>query len=332
MSTIRQPLPSLLAAAAVFMFVLPNCGAANKGIQWRGDGVDKAVETAAKSGKRVLVKFTTSWCSSCKKLDREVLETPEGVAITADMLALKVDFDAPANRKLVERYVVLGLPTVVILDGKGIQTGRVMGYEGKAEWLAKVQAAKKAGDPLPALRKAHLDRPEDGDVTLALGRALLVRGYGAEGERMLEGLLWHGAKSDPRAVARSAEALFTLGRYYHRVQRKPRTARFIWRALAQRHPKSPWAGGAWWWYARAEAEIGRHAVGLKALRGRAQRQPDNTAAFRQWANYVAKHKLIASQPEALKAMTEARARLPESERAGLDGVIAKLKALAPKRP
>ncbi len=332
MCTIRQPIPSLLAVAAGLLLALPACAASNAGIDWHGAGLDNALQQAAKNNKRILVKFTADWCSSCKKLDKEVMSTAEGKKRTADMIAVKVDFDAPANRRLVERYVVLGLPTVVVLDGKGTQVARIMGFDGKADWLAKLKAAKTAGDPLPALRKARLDRPEDGDATLALGRALLVRGRAKEGERMLEGLLWQGKESDARSQARAAEALFTLGRYYHRVQRKPATARFIWRALAQGHPNSPWAGGAWWWYARAEAEIGRHAIGLKALRGRAQREPANLSAARQWGKYVVKHKLIASQPQAFKALTAARASAPESEHARLDKVIAGLAALAPKVP
>ena len=325
MARIRLPIvPFCLALALAIGAPLPVSAA---GVAWQKIGVDAAIAKAKKEGKRVLIEFSASWCPSCKELEREVLGTAEGAALTAKLIAVQVDFDATATWRQVERYVVLGLPTVVVIDGSGTQVGRVMGYEGKAAWLKEAQAAIKADDPMPALHKAHAARPDDGDVTLTLGQAMLERGQAAEGERLLEGLLWADAKGEAKAAARGAQALFVLGRYYHRVRKQPRTARFIWRALALGHPDSPWASGAWWWYARAEAEIGRHAVGLKALRGRALKDPTNAAALRQWAQFVTKYEMFASVPEVRKTLTEARDRLPESERASIDAAVAGLDGL-----
>ena len=329
MTGIRQSIVPLFAAPLlIFMALLLTVGAPTAaqaaGLTWQKLSVDKAIAQAKKANTRVLVAFSADWCSSCKQLEAQVLSTADGAALAANLIAVRVDFDAPANRRDVERYVILGLPTVVVLDGHGTQVGRVMGYESKADWLQRARAAVSSGDPLPALRKAHADRPDDGDAVLALGRALLVRGQAAAGEQLLEGLLWADGKGEAKAAGRAAEALFTLGRYYHRVRKQPRTARFIWRALALGHPQSPWAAGAWWWYARAEAEIGRHAVGLKALRGRAQKDPSNAAALRQWAGFVKRYKLHASAPEVRQALLAAKERLPEGERASIDAAVAGL--------
>lgn len=322
MARIRLPMVPLCLALALPLAV-PGA-AVGQGVAWQKMDLDGAIAKARKTGKRVLVEFSASWCSSCKQLEEEVLATADGAALTRDLIAVQVDFDAKATWRHVERYAILGLPTVVVLAGGGTQVGRIMGFEGKEAWLKEARAAIKADDPMPALRKAHAANPEDGDLTLALGQALLERGEVAGGERLLEGLLWADGKGEGKAAARAAQALFVLGRYYHRVRKQPRTARFIWRALALGHPASPWAAGAWWWYARAEAEIGRHAVGLKALRGRAQKDPGNAAALRQWGDYVMRYELHASVPEVRKALTEARDKLPEAERASVDKTIEKL--------
>lgn len=330
---IRRPggdLRARAALAAVSALLIcagtPTGTARAADVSWGGD-VEAALARAAQTGQRVLLEFDANWCPSCRQLEREVLHAPEGAALARQMIPVRLDFDAPANRRFVERYVVLGLPTVVVLDAHGTQVGRIMGYEGKDHWLGQARAALEAGDPLPALRAAVARTPDDHVATLALGRALLVRGEKDEGERLLESLLWQDDQDDKKAREAAAEALFVLGRYYHRVRRQPSTAHYIWRALAQGHPDSPWAAGAWWWYARAEAEQGRPGNGLKALRARAHQKPQAVAALDQWGNYVLKYRLKGSRDEAVAGIEKAAAALGEAERAELKPMLEKLRAM-----
>src|SRR5689334_17294042 len=131
---------------AVVMLVPADSGAhaQTQGVQWASGTVDEALAHAGE--KRVLVMFHASWCEYCKQLEAEVLDQREGGELTRDMVAVQVDFDAPENRPLVERYVVLGMPTVLVLNAQGVQVGRVMGYEHREEWVAEIRAAKTAGD------------------------------------------------------------------------------------------------------------------------------------------------------------------------------------------
>ncbi len=270
----------------------------------------EALVEAKRTGKRVFADFDASWCPSCRQLEREVLHTPEGAALLQGLLSVRVDFDDERNRALIERYVILGLPTALVLDADGNQLVRVTGFEEKASWMTPMRAALTARDPLPALQLACAERPDDADARLALGKALLVHGGGNK-ERtdaalsQLESLLWAGVGAEPAAQAaadeRAAEALWTLGRYHQRVRRDPATAQHAWRELATRFPGSSWAGGAWSWYAKAQAELGRPQVGATALAAAARRQagPDAIAA---WLSYSKKHGLKAERAAIVRAI------------------------------
>jgi thiol-disulfide isomerase/thioredoxin len=317
---------ALLVACAGIATVLVSfrpCTAEGGGVQWIEATPDEVLSRARQEKRRVLLEFSASWCPSCKALEAEVLSTRDGVELAAGLLPLRVDFDAESSRPLVERYVVLSLPTVVVLTPEGEQVGRVEGYDGRDDWLAKARDAVRSNDPLPALRAALNARPDDLATRLRLGHALLVRGETADGEAFLEGVVW---QADARHAAEAAEALFVLGRYYQRVKRDPATARHVWRELATRFPDSEWASGAWWWYAKAQVDLGRHEAGFVALRSRAQKTPDHIDAVLELGELVASHEALkVHRAEALAAVERVSAKAPSDRRGELAELAARLR-------
>lgn len=274
------------------------------GVHWVDLSLDQALSKAKREKARVFVEFTADWCPSCKQLDEEVLSTAAGAELTAKLIPIRLDFDDEANRRAVERYVVLGLPSVVVLTPEGQQFGRVMGYEDRDDWLTKARAAVVSDNPLPALRSAQAAQPENIEALLRLGKALLVRGETDEGEAMLERVIWMASSGDQAAGEAAAEALFVLGRYYQRVKRDPATARHVWRELAARYPRSEWAGGSWWWYAKAQAELDRHQVGREALRSRARAEPNSVDALVEWGEFLVRYSLDDDRDEVRAALSK----------------------------
>lgn len=315
-------LAALVGLAAATLAAGP-CTAEAEGVAFRDVAFEQALREARTEGKRLFVEFGASWCPTCKRLEAEVLSTPRGAELTRDMVALRVDFDAESSRPLVERYVILGLPTVVILDADGDQLGRVTDYTGADQWLEEARASRDSGDPVPALRKLHEQNPRSAAATLRLGEALLVRGSPDEGQALLEQVTWT-ASGDEAGLA--PESLFLLGRYYHRVKQDPAVARHIWRELATRFPDSEQASGAAWWYAKAEAELGHPEVGLAALKARAEAQPDDADAAVAWGEHVAKHGPSAERPAVLSALARVeKAVTDEALRREIDELRAKLR-------
>jgi thiol-disulfide isomerase/thioredoxin len=264
-------------------------------VSYQDLSVEEALGLAQEKDQRVFVRFYASWCSSCKTLDEEVLSTRVGGELTSDMVAVSYDFDDEENRPLIERYVVLGLPTTLILSPDGTQVGRIMGYESKEQWVAEFREAKTAEDPVPALRAAHERNEADPIATLRLGQALLVRGHPVQGEALLERVGWLIDPQSPQQREAWAESLFILGRYHHRVRRDPKTAQHLWSELGRHFPGSEWSGGARWWYARSQAELGRADVGLVALSQAAKADPADEGLMEQVEEFKKDYMDQASQ-------------------------------------
>lgn len=98
-----------------------------------------AVTAAKADNRQVFLFFTGSdWCGWCRKLDREVLSTPEFKAYAQKKLVLvKLDFPRQIpqsnqlkaqNQKLGRQYKIEGYPTVIVLNAQGKQVGR-LGYQ-----------------------------------------------------------------------------------------------------------------------------------------------------------------------------------------------------------
>lgn len=98
-----------------------------------------ALDQAKAQGRHVFLFFTGSdWCGWCKRLNQEILSTPEFARYASEHLILvELDFprSKPQSQALVEQnarlqreYRIRGYPTVVVLDSSGQAVGR-LGYQ-----------------------------------------------------------------------------------------------------------------------------------------------------------------------------------------------------------
>lgn len=288
---------------------------------WIDGDVSDAVTRSERSGKRTLVFVTATWCPACQALKRDVMEAPEHQLLLEDFERVRVDFDHESSHKWVEELVILGLPTVVVLDSQGAPLGRIRGYDTAASWTTELSRLRADQDRRPELQRAATAPDATADDRLKLARLLLERGEEAEALPLLQAL---GATSAPNVAP---EALFVLGRYFHRVKRDPVSARPIWRELAVRFAGSPFAPGAWWWYARAEAETGHPGGGGRALLDAAHRRPEDGGRVRRAAAFVRKHPQLkpVMRAELLACLNRTLAFVGDAEeRSSLEALRAEL--------
>ena len=127
-----------LASMAVGVAALASSAFANTLEGWSTD-LDKALETAKKENKAILVEFTGSdWCPPCIMMRKEVFSKKEFVKAASKNYIL-VEIDMPRDEKLkdvkekntpiVEKYNIDGFPTVVLLDSNGKEFTRFYATE-----------------------------------------------------------------------------------------------------------------------------------------------------------------------------------------------------------
>jgi protein disulfide-isomerase len=141
----------LAFVAFVFAFTL-SARASDDG--WLTD-YEASAKKAAVENKPMLLNFKGSdWCGWCIKLDKEVFSQPEFAAYAKKNLVLvKVDFPRSKsqsaavkkqNEKLAAKFNIHGYPTIVVLNGQGVQIGE-LGYQkgGPKPWIAELEKVTK---------------------------------------------------------------------------------------------------------------------------------------------------------------------------------------------
>jgi thioredoxin-related protein len=127
-------------------------------LEWTESFVQASKE-ARKTNKIILAYFAgTDWCEWCKKLDKEVLQTPMFVAwAQRNTVPLLVDYPSPEkqqsraiakqNEILAASYNIAKTPTLLFLDADGEVIDRV-GYDG-----ACLRDDEKKGSPMQAMSR-----------------------------------------------------------------------------------------------------------------------------------------------------------------------------------
>jgi thiol:disulfide interchange protein DsbD len=97
---------------------------------------------ATAENKPVLVDFGATWCTACKELEHNTFPNP-GVRTEAQrFVAIHVDAtddDAPDTKRLQEKYKVVGLPTVIMLDAAGNEVTRFNEFVGPDKFIAAMK-------------------------------------------------------------------------------------------------------------------------------------------------------------------------------------------------
>jgi len=144
-----------LALFALSSIALVNQAPAKELPGWTSD-LDKALSTAKKDGKSVLVEFTGSdWCPPCMMMRKQVFSKTEFVqSASKKFILVEIDFpnaDPDLKKKhepLAEKYKIEGFPTVILLaaDGKEFNRFYASQYPKTGDFLKHLTEALEKKD------------------------------------------------------------------------------------------------------------------------------------------------------------------------------------------
>jgi thioredoxin:protein disulfide reductase len=135
---------AVLLLVAGVAFAIPRRHAAQ--VQWEKYDAGR-IAAARAAGKPVVIDFYADWCLPCKELDEKTFSNA-GVASELDrFVRIKADLTRPEDattQQLTTQYGILGVPTIVFLDGSGneVPAARLVGFEPADKFLQRVQQVK----------------------------------------------------------------------------------------------------------------------------------------------------------------------------------------------
>jgi thioredoxin-related protein len=99
-----------------------------------------AMSKAGKLKQNILLDFAAIWCPACLKLENDVFKSPEFKKLTdGKLVKVRVDLDWAGSGELRERYHILDVPTLVLLNSEGEELGRIHEYRPKQFYLKELE-------------------------------------------------------------------------------------------------------------------------------------------------------------------------------------------------
>jgi len=97
-------------------------------------------ETAVASigNKSVIIDFYADWCIPCKELDALTFSDPRVIKLSEEFSTYKADMTKSLDsdvEALRDKYKIIGVPTVLILNSKGEEVERITGFVDADEFL-----------------------------------------------------------------------------------------------------------------------------------------------------------------------------------------------------
>lgn len=305
-----------ISAAAIVLIALPVFGAQFPFLE---PDFDRALAQAAKSKKKLMVSFTTSWCGPCKRLKKKVFHSPDMIALSDEMLGVVIDAESRTGKPVADRFSVTRYPTTVFLDAAGQEEARIVGYRERPGFI-KLTKNWLAGT---------LDEQPSGKKRGGKSASLWAAGFRSAyaGKASAEGLLGRVVSSpDKDAEARAGFAELALAeRVYLRSRKDPDEARKRLEALRAARPGSRAAELAAYPLAKAHLEESRPQAAQK-LMGKELSKRRGAAEVYYWIGALAMDYPTLNQKQAIRLLKKGTRKHPKDD--GLWGLLAQLEARA----
>jgi thiol-disulfide isomerase/thioredoxin len=166
--------------------------------------LDQLLARARDAHKPLLIDFAAVWCGPCKRLDKE-LARPENQKLLEGFVFHKYDAERGEGAQVAARYEVVGYPTLLVVDEKGVVLERQVGLQSEkaSAWLeTQARALRSENELLEQVRK----NPGDVDALWLLANRAQARGELAAMRSWLSKI--ESGDADPRKEA-AAEAAWT---------------------------------------------------------------------------------------------------------------------------
>ena len=142
-AAVRYGIGILIIAFGVWL-AAPSATAKHEGLHFN-DYSKQAFQTARQNKRAVLLDFTADWCLPCRELKLFTFTDPRVTQRAGEFEAMAIDLTKVDDAKLQAKkdFNVLGVPTVILVNGDGTEVSRFTGFVTADEFLQKLDRLKQ---------------------------------------------------------------------------------------------------------------------------------------------------------------------------------------------
>ncbi|MEJ5351095.1 MAG: protein-disulfide reductase DsbD [Melioribacteraceae bacterium] len=102
-------------------------------------------QNAVSNNQKIVIDFYADWCIPCKELDALTFSDKKVIEELKNFTAFKVDMTqtlSEETEKIRNKFNIVGMPTILIIDSKGNEVERFTGFVDAEEFLKKLQKVR----------------------------------------------------------------------------------------------------------------------------------------------------------------------------------------------
>jgi len=234
---------------------------------WRS--LDAALKEARKTKQFVLAYFFVPESAHCRQFESVVLAAPEVAARAREFVCVRVD--ATTHPSEASRYDVRGAPTVLLLDGEGVELARAAGVVEKERLLARMAQARRGSESFRELQRRAQRDPSDVTANWKVAETCLDEGREDLAEPHLRNVIGH---DEANRSGWTADALLALGVVLGHQGRHAQAA-YCYEQLLERWPAFARKDKVLYCLGLSRLAMGQKEKGRAALEQLAREFPDS---------------------------------------------------------
>lgn len=125
---------SVLIIVVSVYFLIPDN---KKSVEWEMFSEELYTQSVTNNSK-IIIDFYADWCIPCKELDALTFTDPRVIEESKKFSTFKADMTkslSPDVETMREKFNIVGVPTVLIIDSNGNEAGRITGFVNADEFL-----------------------------------------------------------------------------------------------------------------------------------------------------------------------------------------------------
>jgi tetratricopeptide (TPR) repeat protein len=252
-------------------------------VEWAKTSYEDIIKAAKSKDKHVFIDFYATWCGPCKELDKTTFQDEMVTTFLNAMIPVKYDAEKGAGETLAEEYRVSAYPTLILLDSKGKEIDRHIGYLDAADFLRVMNNYVKGIETVADYRSRVKKNPDDANAWKTLG---IKHADAARFSEAREALRKFFELVPDAAGEERAELLYTLADVNYRSESYGDAVK-IFGQITEEFEDSEWHDRALTMMARTYHKMGNNKKCIDTYMSYVARHPRDPKAMNSFAWFCA---------------------------------------------